>query len=1107
MRDTSSWRRNITKTLRTHWSSTTSGLNPATFCDIELGLCLLKQLAPSSPAHALWVLLTGYPFPIPEAETWSQIQYKMLGNTRHILSQFRSEYSWKRALENYRTINEYLRGYEVDAALEQFSTREVSICSNREQIYIRTLESILPYQKESVKWATAGRYECPDGKYRATVNFPENLIFPPPPSHNLRNKPEKQPITVSWEDLLETARWMDNRRPQNWEKRLSKVRLELFDKNGNLKQTDALTFNGLMHLIGMVSAGKSTLMDVVTVWATRRGLHVTLVVGDVIGALNRAKLFIELGIGVAPVLGASNRERHTNRLHRVGNAENPFILYQEHPGFKWLSTACPLSELRHDVVKPFSQSKQPCLNLSRLNEGENNSEYSSEYSNEYSDHSKTYACSLYTVCPFHQAQLDLTQASVWIATPASLVYTRIPPQINGERIRFYELVYRRSDLVIVDEADQVQVQLDHLFSPSQKLFGPRGEGWFSQVQQPVVQELNWEGRSQLADPDVDSWCKAHEITQTVTSRIYALILTQNPALREWSQRGEYFTSWLILERVALTLSGASKDARNTDPAYRRLWLFFDRFIDDPLGDADNQELSELASQLILTNQENRVRNRLLTWIATHQEPHINLSKEDLNNTAVLLEFGLIVGVLENRLNQILRDWKQVEIPLKLEGQSSMLFHNPPRDYEAVMPASPMGNVLALQYVRSQDLKSGDLRFFKCVGVGRWLLLHLHELFGSDGILGPHVLLLSGTSWALKAPGYHLQVPVAGVLRSPDAELEAISKSHFEFTCFYDRENRPITISGTSGNGRAIALKELLNQLAQPGGLGGPSRLENERKNLPQGRQRILLLVGSYEQAKLAQEYLENVRQDWKGQIRRLVPDDDEFESQWLENNSSLQRGLVSQFASTGAWILIAPLMAIERGHNILNEDDRAAIGAVYFLVRPHPRPDDISYAIHSINRWAVEHYADQILLNDGSLEGRLTLEKTGKNFRDAAYKQWRYLLRLPMIYSTLPPEEREAVTWNQLVSIWQVIGRLIRGGSPARVFFCDAAFARRTALQDERGDEPLTSLLVSIKQVLRPYFISGLNPDITNLERELVQALYGPFYTAIENMGGIADEL
>lgn len=1001
-----------------------------------------------------------------------------------------------------------LRGYEVDEALNLFSLHHVSICSQRYQTYAHTLTRQLPYRQKQIKWATSGTYECESGKYRATVDIPEELVFDEPTGHDLTGITERQSIPVSWQALIETACWMDTilyplieseNESKTWKYRLSRVRLELFGEDGvTLKSAETLTFSGLMHLIGMVSSGKSTLMDILAVWAAKQKLHVTIVVGDVIGALNRAELFEKLGISVAPILGASNRERHTNRLHRVWNTENPLEpLNQKHSGFQWLSTACALSELRRDVAQSFPMGKQPCLTLSPISDSDE----------EQPDRSKTYACPIYSACPFHQVQRDLVKAAIWIATPASLVYTRVASQINSEMMRFAELVYLRSDLVIIDEADQVQVQLDHLFSPNQKLFGRGGDGWFSQVQQPVVRQLNLEGRGQLVDPDVDSWCKAHDIAQIATSRIYALILSQKPALQEWSDRGEYFTDWLILDNLALALSGAQSNSRDNHPGYHRLMRLFENYLNDPLGDQSNHPLSELTRQLIVSTDGDVLQQRLREWINQNKEPSHILTEKELDNAVVKLEFALLVAAVQERLNPMLRDWKLVEEPLKLEGESSLLFHTPPRDYEAVIPASPMGNLLAFQYVRSSDNGPGDLRFFKCLGVGRWLLLHLHKLFASDGIVGPHVLLLSGTSWAGKAPGYHVQVPVAGILRSPDEELRAIEESDFRFDPqYYDEQAlQPINVSGAIGHERDIALKELLYKLAQPGGLGGPSLLEVERDDLPEGRQRILLLVGSYEQAKQAQECLEYLRPEWRDQILRLVCDDDEFESDWRGSERSIQRGLVDKFARTGAWILIAPLMAIERGHNILNQDYKAAFGAAYFLVRPHPRPDDISYAIHSINRWAVDHYQDIPWLTSQCEDGSLTLNTIGNAFRNGAYRRWRYLLHLPMIYSTLPDKEREAVTWNQLVSIWQVIGRLIRGGSPARVIFCDAAFARRTAYQDRQGDQASTSLLVSIQQVLRPYFLPETNAKITDRDKALVQALYGPFYQAIEQMGGIAD--
>ena len=108
-----------------------------------------------------------------------------------------------------------------------------------------------------------------------------------------------------------------------------------------------------------------------------------------------------------------------------------------------------------------------------------------------------------------------------------------------------------------------------------------------------------------------------------------------------------------------------------------------------------------------------------------------------------------------------------------------------------------------------------------------------------------------------------------------------------------------------------------------------------------------------------------------------------------------------------------------------------------------------------------------------------------------------------MVYSTLPPADRDALTWSELVSIWQVIGRLVRGGCDARIFFCDAAFARLTATGVEGGDTDATSLLVNMRRVLRPYFDDS--SDVPSADRDLVNLLYRPFYDALARIQGVAE--
>jgi len=211
---------------------------------------------------------------------------------------------------------------------------------------------------------------------------------------------------------------------------------------------------------------------------------------------------------------------------------------------------------------------------------------------------------------------------------------------------------------------------------------------------------------------------------------------------------------------------------------------------------------------------------------------------------------------------------------------------------------------------------------------------------------------------------------------------------------------------------------------------------------------------------------------------------------WDRGQGTLQRGQVSRFANhEDAWILVAPLLAIERGHNIILESGHAAIGSAYFWVRPHPRPDDLTLPIAAINTWAIEH---------GNGDWGSTVRVAGEQFRRVAYAKWREWLQIPWIYSTLPEDERDMVTWTQLVTIWQVVGRLVRKGSPARVHFVDAAF--RSRFQQDENEEShdgilQTGLLAEMQRVLTPYF--DPNSSIDPALRALVETLYAPFYSAL----------
>ncbi|MGB9632561.1 MAG: hypothetical protein ACPL8I_04480, partial [Chloroflexaceae bacterium] len=152
--------------------------------------------------------------------------------------------------------------------------------------------------------------------------------------------------------------------------------------------------------------------------------------------------------------------------------------------------------------------------------------------------------------------------------------------------------------------------------------------------------------------------------------------------------------------------------------------------------------------------DTRLRGEIGTWIdeqineqsdtqsdtqsAGRTNPNRRVDSDRRADLIVFMQFALLVTVLQNRIDILLRSWKQVEPYLQLEGLSSMLFHRPPDDYLGVIPVAPMGNVLGFQNgTSSSDPETApDLRFFRCMGVGRWLMLHFPSVFADNGAVGP-----------------------------------------------------------------------------------------------------------------------------------------------------------------------------------------------------------------------------------------------------------------------------------------------------------------------------------------------------------------------------------
>nr|WP_275124940.1 hypothetical protein [Streptomyces mobaraensis] len=1116
-------------------------------CQVELGLYLQQKLMPGSPAGSAWVLFSGYGFaqaygaPLPPGTA------QTLRVARYSLWTLRRSRTWREALESYQLFDRRVRGYDVPDTELPASRCELSIASGRFSVYEQLLRVAPPLAGQRMPVASQGPHAFPVSRTLAVVDLPA-IPHTPLVAHDVDLEPAGggEPLVFTRKSLERTAAEMDavhirakEDRAPRWLERLRAFDLSTKENDTFQKargeEDFTFTVEGIQHLLGIVGAGKSTLRDIIAVHLAKLGMRTTIVVTDVAEVLKLVRLYNLYTDGAAaPVLGSSGRERHAQRLHRrlAGRGEHRLLAHDD-PAFSYLGTSCVLNVSRQGATsstEPLAFGEAPCSRLRppsdprREKEGGRASEWQKRMT----------SCPYWSACPRHHGARTLVGALIWVATPAGLIDASPPRPQNGERIRYLELACRRSDLVIIDEADRVQMQFDQTFAPAVVLASDEDKGLIDQLSRHKIRELAASGRTQLSERDVETFAAALNTAAAATDRLYAMLVA-GYELRNWVRTG-YFSAWtlqlgLLDERYELP-EGSGPEHRNHAPR-QALGRLLDAFRDNPFGDRhrraeeDFSRLTALLNELLHTGNPENTRRHLTEvmdevfhidpqymaarkqkyeeWQCGEEErrkkrgrrnkskPLPETPEQWRQKLAERFEFTLLLSALEPRLAMINAMWPRVEAALSLSYNT---MYRRPLDYGPMVPEAPMGNVLGFQFrVSGEDkggIRSGELTFFRCSGVGRELLRAMPHIASVDGRPGAHLLLMSGSSWAGASSRYHVCVPVGVIIEPPAEVTERIADESLMRFEFIDDGDEKLRLSGTHPDDRPEKLRRIATYLGtgEYDALeGGP--LEQELLSLPPGRDQILLLVGSYAEARIVADTLHNLNSRWRDSVLCLVSDDEEIapedEAPSTYRARSLRRGDVEHLRDLDANVLVAPLLAVERGHNILNDDDQAAIGTVYFLARPNPHPEDLSLAVHAVNDWIVRAVVGGDL--ETWVRGQATVEEGADEVRRRARSRWYQLLARSMAWSRLDDEDREQVTWDMLVLMWQVIGRLVRGGVPARVVFVDAAFAPNRGAVPPRSDTPASSLLHSVLDVLDPYFDGGTK---SAEEQFIVRALYEP---------------
>jgi tRNA uridine 5-carbamoylmethylation protein Kti12 len=1094
VRDTNAWHGNLSKDIRAYYDVYGKlDVTPNQILDTELVLTLMREHFPEQQPDLAWAVLNGHAFPkllsLPEASL------RAIAITRMVLPEPLGRTSWNRWLADYERLPQPYPLYRIDGT--SIVLTETALLAHRLEVMRSTLQQPPPWKQRPAKYAGPGTYTFTLDRQTHEVTIPGDVT----PGASLSIPPGRTtirpPLRVSLNELIAEADWMDqvltpnSQSPRRWGQFMQdSVRLQLVTNQG-LQPTNSITVEGLLHLVGMVGSGKSTLLTVLAVYLARRGQRVVLLQSDVASLLREHEIFTKLRAGdprihSVPLVGRTTRTDHLNRLTIAEASQHGLSLSRDHAAYAMLSTICPLDGLRRDV-EPIPAGKEPCTRLYRRGVEETEA--------------NRYDCPFMPVCPVHRPTHELVDATIWLATPASLLASSPQVPLISEHMRNVELVMRAADVVLVDEADLVQIQFDDRFAQIEVLVG-REDSWLDRLATQVARQVYRPGRPIVGTNNtLDRWLTAHTNTQRAVDRLYRW-LRESLETRMWLGQS-YYSGARLFQMVGeeLTNAGASLEVYNQAVDVFRAHSYGSVRVavtNDPLPLAWERALNAE----LFTSQAHQALTILIEWLRETSAFPPDVDTNQLEGLAHHLRIALLLGVLDHALRDVIAEWPTAAAMLELDRGSGGLFFAPSDSLVRMVPEAPMGAILGFQYFDPDNRGDGDLRFFHVRGVGRALLYHLHDgLHHTDGIVGPHVILTSATSVAPSSWRYHLHVPPQMLLlpswyreryTTPDDEDEQTQERKQRVECIVDFLSDPahpeksLAISqGLPPAERVRRLRAMIARLTEKSPIDQKSRFDRELELLPENRKRILIVVGRYDEAAEVEAALTELLRAQPGEHAvALIPDRDTTSISEPRPNR-LYRSRIAHFTKTTATFLIAPIQSIERGHNIVVGHE-AAIGSVYFLVRPIPVPGDPHTAVQRLNTWALQ-----------MVEELTDIEATaaGKRLRTQATQRWDKALRTKETYRG--SKDRDPLLWTQLVLVWQSIGRLLRGGTNARVHFVDAKWAEvRSGLLSRRAaDTEETSMLVGFRRILRDALA---NPDVA--QREIIQALYGVFAEGLERM-------
>lgn len=826
----------------------------------------------------------------------------------------------------------------------------------------------------------------------------------PPPEH----KGVREDITVCLEEMVAVALDIGEKTGKtHYAEVLQRIVDQGLFKAVDGRETspsDRVALSRIVNMVGLVGSGKTVFVNVLIVVLARRGYRVVSLLNSVSDVIEATEVLRNAGVAASPLVSKGDRLKY---LDEIFGQTGSMLLSDDVA--RYLETPCLIDGLSVGEADACSYSSAPCHGL-RSSKG------------------VTCVCPYWDVCPSQTMVREAAISSAVVSTPAGLAHMTV----GKERSTFFELVLADFDVVIVDEADRVQVQLDDNFAPKMSF-----QELIYDSADPTAAAMKRCPSTKMRDLNVERFFDLRQSTEPVAKALLLSVKTEEVA--KWSVvKNETFTS--------LTLLNALEDGGLPGSV---------------VGDLESRvsgrkESNSLLDQAVALSCQGIDEATYEFAFAAYLESKRVELKEPMRARLSFL-FKVI------RFDEFLRELASASDFLSFKDEPMTELYNFLRfsnvRQQRYLPSSPIGNLFGM---RMTD--DNDLILFRQFAFGRAFIGSLPWLDTDEegNPTGPHALLLSGSSYEPGCLQYHINKPVDYLLEAQPWVSEKLATSR---VCDLGIEQH------VSGSGAKFRSKNLGIVLS---GLMTTLCIELDTTD-----GKILVIVNSYMEALDARERLESLfrRRGMAQKVCALV------QSPREEKDKFILRSEVYRFTDHPARILVAPAMGIERGFNIVDASGHSVFGTLVFSVRPMGTPHDVGARYRRLNGFIESG------LDDYSCD----LAEFMTEVRASAWAQWKSFerdeLMLPSAWRAAGREimVRDTVS-TLMVAIVQIFGRLARLKDPERpaphVYFADAAF---------RGpdDKSVTAFrtLEELERYMSDIMENGDQPAVA-------RALYGPFYEA-----------